>query len=171
MLQIPAYAGALIRATNPDCGDVEHERRVQLRIQRQGLILRKTRPASADVVLHESALRCVVGGPKVMAAQLHHLAHVGTLPNVEVRVLPFSAGFPLGQSTGPFNILDFGADSKGQPIEPTVVYVEGYNGDLYLEKDVSVQRYHQAYAALQCAALDAVTSKNLLRQLAKEYVV
>ncbi|WP_396897527.1 helix-turn-helix domain-containing protein [Nocardia colli] len=169
LLQTADYARALHRLGYPDDSEAELERRVQLRLQRQALITRKCSPATVAVVLHESVLRRVVGGAKVMAAQLRHLADLSTSDNVSVRILPFAAGIPLGDSTGPFTVLEFGTDSKGQPVEPPVVYVEGFTGDLYLERPVDVQRYHRAHESLQRAALDIQTSRQLLRQVAKEF--
>jgi transcriptional regulator with XRE-family HTH domain len=169
LLQTADYATALHRLGYPDEPEAELERRVQLRLQRQALITRKASPATVAVVLHESVLRRVVGGAKVMAAQLRHLADLSTSNNVSVRILPFAAGIPLGDSTGPFTVLEFGTDSKGQPVEPPVVYVEGFTGDLYLERPVDVQRYRRAHECLQRAALDIQTSRHLLRQIAKEF--
>lgn len=171
LLQTADYARALHRLGYPGDSESELERRVQLRLQRQALITRRTSPAKVAVVLHESVLRRVVGGVKVMGAQLRHLADLSTTDNVSVRILPFTAGIPLGDATGPFTVLEFGTDGKGQPVEPPVVYVEGFTGDLYLERPVDVQRYHRAHGSLQHAALDIQTSRQLLRQVAKEFAV
>ncbi|MBF6145026.1 helix-turn-helix domain-containing protein [Nocardia nova] len=170
LLQTPAYAGAMCSTAHPEDTAEEHARRVQLRMRRQTRITRKYQPAVLDVILRESALRCVVGGPKVMSAQLKHLADVSCRPNVSVHVLPDRAGFPLGEAIGSFVILDFGKDRGGQLAEPPVVYVEGFIGDMYLEKPVAVQRYHQAYEGLRQSVMDPVASRSLLRQIAKEYV-
>ncbi|MQY22129.1 hypothetical protein NRB20_52420 [Nocardia sp. RB20] len=169
LLQTPAYASTLIRSVYPDDGPEEHARRVQLRMRRQTRITRKYEPATLDVVLRESVLRGVVGGSKAMAAQLKHLADMGTRSNINVQVLPFSAGFPLGEAVGSFVILEFGADSRGQAVEPPVVYTESFIGELYLAKPIAVQRYHGAYDSLRRSALDATASRALLRQIAKEY--
>ncbi|MFI9507446.1 helix-turn-helix domain-containing protein [Nocardia sp. NPDC052566] len=168
LLQTADYARALNRLGYPDDSDTEIERRVQLRLQRQALITRKVSPATLDVVLDESVLRRAVGGAKVMAAQLRHLADMSTRPNVSLRILPFAAGVPLGDTTGPFTVLTFGTDGKGQPIEPPVVYAEGFTGDLYLERPADVRRYLQAHVCLQRHALDVQPSRHLLRQVAKE---
>ncbi|WP_328412537.1 helix-turn-helix domain-containing protein [Nocardia sp. NBC_00403] len=170
LLQTADYAWALNRLGYPNDSDAELDRRVQLRLQRQALITRKASPAIVDVVLHESVLHRVVGGAKVMAAQLRHLADFSTRENVSLRILPFAAGVPLGVCTGPFTVLEFGTDSKGQPIEPPVVYAEGFTGDLYLERCADVRRYDRAHECLQRCALDIQPSRHLLRQVAKEYV-
>nr|WP_051153071.1 helix-turn-helix transcriptional regulator [Nocardia niigatensis] len=169
LLQTAEYARALNRLGYPEETVAEVDRRVQLRMQRQAMITRRMHPASIAMVLHESVLRRLVGGARVMAAQVRHLAELSTRSNVALRILPFAAGVPLGLSTGPFVILEFGCDSKGQPVEPPVVYVEGFTGDLYLERQGDVQRYRRAQEGLQRCALDVQDSRNLLRQVAKEY--
>ncbi|NKY89625.1 helix-turn-helix domain-containing protein [Nocardia veterana] len=171
LLQTPGYAGAICSAAHPNERSEEHERRVRLRMRRQTRVTRKYQPASLDVILGESALRRVVGGPKVMAAQLKHLADMGTRSNIGVHILPASAGFPLGQAVGPFVIMEFGSSRQGDYVEPPVVYVEGFMGELYLEKPDAVQRYNQAYEDLRRSVLDAVASRALLRQIAKEYAL
>lgn len=62
-----------------------------------------------------------------------------------------------------------GFNVYGEPVEPTVIYVESYAGDLYLEGTTSVELYRQAHTAIRAAALDAADSKNMLRRLAKEF--
>ena len=169
LLQTPSYASVLFHAGFPNDTADEHARRVTLRMRRQARITRKHRPATLRVVLRESALHGVVGGPKIMAAQLRHLADMGTRPNISVQILPFSAGLPLGDAVGSFVVLEFGEDKAGRAIEPPVVFVEGFTGDLYLEKPGAVQRYHDAYEDLRRSAADAVASRAMLRQMAKEY--
>ncbi|PPJ22209.1 helix-turn-helix domain-containing protein [Nocardia nova] len=170
LLQTPAYGSALMHAVHPEDNAEEHARRVQLRIRRQTRITRKYRPATLDVILRESVLHGVVGGPKVMAAQLRHLADMSTRSNVNVHILPFSSGFPLGEAVGPFVVLEFGASRKGEAAEPTVVYTECFTGGLYLAKSQTVRRYHRAYQDLRRGALDVDASRARLRQMAKEYV-
>ncbi|WP_280263843.1 helix-turn-helix domain-containing protein [Nocardia wallacei] len=170
LLQTSAYASVLFHAGFPEDTADEHARRVQLRMRRQMRITRKHEPATLNVILRESVLRCAVGGPKIMAAQLRHLADIGTRPNISLQILPFSVGSPLGEPVGPFVILDFGTDRRGQPVEPPVVYTECFTGGLYLAKPNALQRYHRAYEDLRRSAMDTVASRSLLRQMAKEYV-
>lgn len=169
LLQTPDYARALIRAVNPSGSDDEHSRRLELRIRRQSIVTRKRQAVSLDVVLHESALRSIVGSPDVMVAQLRSLAEIGKLPNVSVRVLPFSAGAPVGSPVGQFAILEFGEDAKGKPVWPPVVYLETFIGCMYLEKPEDVERYDRVHEVLQQASLDETASRSLLRQVAKEH--
>ncbi|MFE3001857.1 helix-turn-helix domain-containing protein [Nocardia sp. NPDC059246] len=167
LLQTADYARALDRIYFPNDSEDEQDRRVQLRMNRQTIITRKARPTKTSVVLHESVLHTVVGGPAVMAGQLRKLADISTRPNVSIRVLPFNAGLPVGTPVGPFVILDFAADQTHEK-EPTVIYVENFTGDMYLEGETDVQHYRVASAIFQRAALDAVSSRNLLRQVARK---
>ncbi|MBF6224845.1 helix-turn-helix domain-containing protein [Nocardia abscessus] len=167
LFQTTEYARTLDRNYFPDDSPAEIERRVQLRVQRQRLITRKLSPAQVDLIVDEGVLRRVVGGAKTMSGQLLHLASLP--PTVTVRVLPSAVGFPLGVSPGPFTVMDFGKDNRGYPIEPTVVYVEAYTGAMYYERADIVRRYRAAHRVLRQVALDESRSKNLLRQVAKEY--
>ncbi|WP_258080964.1 helix-turn-helix domain-containing protein [Nocardia nova] len=138
LFQTPEYARALSRVYFQNLTEEELERHVQLRRRRQAPLTRKTNPLPVDLIVQEAVLRTVVGSPAVMAEQLRYLADFPV--NVTVRVLPFTAGFPVGPATGPFTILEFGQDPKGRDISPTVVYIESYAGDLYLERDKDVAR-------------------------------
>jgi len=169
LLQTLEYARALVRSAAPAETDTQIGQRAQLKHKRQALIKRKTRPADLHVILLECALRRVVGNHTVMAAQLAHLADVSTWPNVALRVLPFEAGIPLGDPMGPFTVLDFGTDAKGRATQPSIVYLENFVGDLYLEKSRDVERYDVAHQAIRRAALDDTESRSLIRQIAKEY--
>ncbi|WP_458689096.1 helix-turn-helix domain-containing protein [Nocardia tengchongensis] len=170
LVQTADYARALIGAFYRNSSPAEIDQRVELRLKRQTIITRRADPVKLDLLLHESALHRMVGGPKVMAAQLRQLAEVSKLPNVSIRIQPFAAGCAWGIPHGPFVILDFGADAKGQPIEPPLVYFEG-NGkaDLYLEKEEDVQRYHELASAVRRSALDETRTRDLLRTVSRSY--
>src|SRR5690606_41773478 len=109
----------------------------------------------------------VAGKPPTSAAHLSQLSDVSTRPNLSIRVLPYKAGFPLGGPVGPYVILEF-PTKPGAEADPTVVYIENYTGDLYLEGEHDVEKYRFASARIQRAALDAVSSRNLFRQLRSE---
>ncbi len=169
LLQTADYARILTRLAHPSEPDSEIARRVEMRIRRQTLLTRKRKPAPLDVILDESALYRVIGGRRIMDVQLRHLADMGTRPNITIRVLPFGAGVPLGDLTGPFIILDFLESKRGVPVEPSMVYAEGYAGAMYLDDPDVVERYRRAHAALGEVALSVQDSRQLLRDKAREY--
>lgn len=169
LLQTAAYARALIGAFFYDSSPEEIERRVQVRLDRQVIVARKRSPLNLDLILDESALHRVVGGPGVMRSQLTQLAEVSKLDNVSLRIHPHSAGYPRGISHSSFVVLDFGTDSRRHPIEPPVVYLDGgMSNDLYIEKPELVRRYTEMVDHLRLTALDETTTRELLRRVAKE---
>lgn len=170
LLQTADYARTMIRHYYVKESDSDIDRRVELRMKRQIIVKRKAEPVKLDVVVHQSALHRVVGNHRVMANQLRHLADASTWPNIELRILPFAAGLPMGVLPGGFVILDFGFDTKRRPVEPPVIFVENVlTANIYLEKPYDVDRYRELSATLHQASLDAADSRALLRKVAKEY--
>lgn len=170
LLQTPDYARSLISSFYRDESAEDIERRVALRMKRQAIVMRKADPVQLELLLHESALRRVVGGREVMAAQLRHLAEVSKRPNIDIRIQPDSAGYTRGLFHGPFVLLSFGTDAKGRPLEPPLVYFEGHGKpDIYLESYEDVRRYDELAADIRSTAHDDVRSRELLRRAAREY--
>ncbi len=164
LLQTEDYARAVIKVDKPDVDDEEIERRVHLRIARQGLIRRHTAPPDLHVVLDEGILRRPVGGHAVMAAQLNSLTEVSELPNVALRIAPFDVGAHYGMTSGPFVILRFPLNGNGEESEPATVYVDGFTGDLYLDKPREVGQYMKAFEGIWRIALDEPTSRDLIHR-------
>ena len=129
ILQTKEYAHALYRLGGR-LSEEERERAVQVRLQRQALLVRRLPAAPRlDAVLSEAVLRRGVGGPAVMGGQLDQLLKLSDLPNVSVRVLPLAAGPQPGAVAGSFVILDFPATKGGRAApEPSVVYSESLTG-------------------------------------------
>lgn len=169
LLQTRPYARILAHTAHPDEGESMLDGRLELRARRQRRITHNRRPPQLNMLVAETVLRRRIGGDKIMADQLKHLADTSTLDNVTLRVLPFSAGMPTGDQIGAFVVIDFELDGRGQPAAPTTVYCEGYSSDMYSEKPDVVERYLTAYRDLQRAALDEGSSRKLVRDIAKEY--
>ena len=168
LLQTEDYARTLIAADNPGVDDEEISRRVHVRMARQPLIRRATAPLHLQVALNEGILRRPVGGPRIMSGQLARLAEVSELPNVSLRVVPFSAGLHPGLMSGPFVILRFPLNGDGRESEPATVYVDGFTGALYLDKPGEVERYAQAFGGIWDACLDEAASRDLIHHAAEE---
>lgn len=169
LAQTPDFARSLFTTVHPEATSSEIDRRVEIRMNRQVLFTRKACPIEVDMVLDESVLHRVIGSTKIMATQLRRLADLSTRDNFSIRVLPFAAGLPLGDPTGPFIVLDFGLDGNGQTIEPTVVYVESYTGAMYFTDQRVVERYQRAATKHRGLALGAQASRDLLRKAAREF--
>ncbi|MGW2634561.1 helix-turn-helix domain-containing protein [Streptomyces chattanoogensis] len=169
LLQTKGYARTIISAGHPDEGADEIERRVNLRIARHKLISRATDPPTLNVALNEAVLRRPIGGHTVMAPQLTHLLEASGLPNVTIRVVPFSAGLNFGVLTGPFTVLRFPVNRDGKPTEPPTVYSDGFTGALYLDKEREIQRYTTAFQDIWNTALDEKASQDLISETAGNY--
>ncbi|MFC9996398.1 helix-turn-helix domain-containing protein [Nocardia sp. NPDC127526] len=169
LLQIADYDRSLVSHIWPDDSPEEWERRVQLKMQRQRIITRRTQPVSLDAVVGEAALRRVTGSRNIMAAQLRHLADRSTEDNVELRILPFEAGFPGGTSMPPFVLLQYGDSAPGEPVEPPVVFLEGIVGNMYIEDADDVANFSRSFDRLKNGALDGNDSRQMLRQIAREH--
>ena len=73
--------------------------------------------------------------------------------------MPFSAGLHYGIMSGPFVILRFPLNGDGRASEPPTVYVDGFTGDLYLDKAKEIDRYDEAFNGMWLAALDEQASQ------------
>ncbi len=164
LLQTERYARTLIEADNPGVDSAEIDRRVHLRLARQALLTRVTAPPQLFVVLNEATIRRPVGGDLVMAGQLRRLLESGELPNLSLRVMPFSTGLHYGIMSGPFVILRFPVNGDGRATEPPTVYVDGFTGALYLDKPGEIERYDRAFSDIWATSLDEAASRDLIQQ-------
>ncbi|MYY08838.1 helix-turn-helix domain-containing protein [Streptomyces sp. SID4919] len=169
LLQTDGYVRAVMCTHRPGISADDLAGRVQLRMERQRILTRAADPTVLRVALSEAAVRRQVGGAEVMAGQLAHLVYVSGLPNVSVRLVPFSAGMHSGVIAGPFVVLRFPARGDGAQTEPPTVYADGYTGGLYLDKLAEVEQYENAFAGIWSAALDEEATRRLLADVAGSY--
>jgi transcriptional regulator with XRE-family HTH domain len=167
LFQTEDYARTLIVADNPGVAQAEIDRRVGLRMARQALVRRPIDPPTLQVALNESVLRWPVGGIGTMVAQLERLVEASELPNVSLRVIPFSGGRHPGMLSGSFNILRFPLNGNGEESEPPTVYADLFTGALYLDKPGEIKRYDDAFAGIWDHALDEPSSRELIQQEAE----
>ncbi|MFE2408720.1 helix-turn-helix domain-containing protein [Kitasatospora sp. NPDC059408] len=90
LLQCRDYARAMFEAGGTDERPEVIEDRVNARLARQERFLAEGGPQLV-VLLDESAIRSVVGGPRVMVRQMYHLLRVAEHGNIVVQVVPFTA--------------------------------------------------------------------------------
>ncbi|WP_433564617.1 helix-turn-helix domain-containing protein [Nocardia sp. CA-151230] len=170
LLQTADYARALDRLNFPDDTEHELERRIHVRRQRQNILICSREPATMAIILHENVLRTVVGNNRVMSAQCRHVADMSTRDNIDIRVVTYQAGLPLGAAVPPFTIMDFENSAQGnQVVEPAQVYCEGYAGSAYLEKRTDVVIFRRAFRKLQQASLDVRSSRDIIREIARRH--
>jgi hypothetical protein len=147
-LQTEQYARAIYGAEQALPEDAT-ERHVKLRMQRQAALAARHPMPRLVTVLGEGVLTRQVGGPDVLRAQVEHLRQAALQHNVEILVLPWSAGAHAAMA-GAFRIMDF-----EDPEDPDVVYLESHIGALYLEEPAEVQEYRRIFSLI-CEASVAI---------------
>jgi hypothetical protein len=165
LFRTAAYTRTLIMSTRPGIGD-HIDQLVRSCLSRQTLVIRGNSPLPATVILRETLVRCPVGGAAVMAEQLRHLAEMAGLPNVCLRVLPFSAGMHPGLVTGSFTLLQF--PPSGPESDAAVVHTAGLTGELFLDKPGEIRGYREAHATMLGCSLDETATRDLLCAAANE---
>jgi hypothetical protein len=95
-----------------------------------------------------------------MRDQLRHMAALGELDTVTLRVLPTAIGAHAALASG-FIILSF-----GDLYEPDMAYVEHTLGALSLDKAGDVARATLTFERVLSAALDPAESLALIRRVA-----
>ena len=136
LVQTAEYAATVIGADDPRVSPEVVEQRVRFRMQRQQAVLGADPGPSITVVLVEGVLR--FGSPKVMGPQITHLRTVAERPNVDIRVLAFTAGtYPR---RGSFALLDFDDDE-----DPSVAYVEVPGGARYFDRPADRTDYETVF--------------------------
>jgi len=159
LLQTAEYARAIATAGRPESDEDELAAMIGVRLQRQKR-LTCVKPLTLQVILNEAVLHRIVGGPEVMRAQLEQLVKLSRLPNVTVRILPFSAGAHPAMASA-FSLLRFDA-CPGM----NTAYLENGRGALYLDAAADLARYNWVFDELRGLALGPGKSRALLVRVA-----
>ncbi|MEU0548583.1 helix-turn-helix transcriptional regulator [Micromonospora sp. NPDC005979] len=161
LLQTREYARAVVLLGHGGAGVAEIDRRVDLRMQRQQLLLRD-KPPLLWAVVDEAALRRPIGGPEVMRGQLTALIEATKSPTVRLQVIPFAAGGHAAAG-GAFTILRFGDQEL-----PDIVYIEQLTSALYLDKRDDLDYYAVAMERLCVEAEPPERTPEILGRLLEE---
>ena len=161
LFQTEDYARAVTRLGHKTVPADEIERRVAVRLQRQGLLSRPDPPRIWSV-MDEAVLRRPAGGPALMRAQCQHLIELAGVPQVTLKIVPFATGGHAGES-GSFTVLRFEERDL-----PDVVYLEQLTGATYLDQRPDVERYLEAADELSGAALTPAGTRQFIEQVAQE---
>jgi transcriptional regulator with XRE-family HTH domain len=162
LLQTEDYARALIVGSGEEIVQpADMEKYLRLRMERQQR-LAGAEPLKLRVILGEAALFTQIGGPAVLGAQLAHLIEQAeTSPNIEVRVLPYTAGAHPAVSCN-FTVLAFpGAEDAA---EPEVIYTENIVAFVLQDDSEEVTRFQRIYDRVWGMTVDAAASIEMMRQ-------
>lgn len=154
LCQTAAYASALLQLLG---GPAEHgaseddvARMVAARMRRGALLYEPGRHIT--VLVAEASLHARIGGPRVMPAQLEHLAGLATSAKATVGVIPL----------GEFPVLA----QHGWYQRDRVVTIETTAGDLEVSDPVEVAQYERWADALTSVALTGSDAADLCLKLA-----
>lgn len=161
LLQTRPYARAILRAGFPNESADDLERRVDLRLRRQGLLERPDVP-TLWCVMEEAVLHKIIGGAQVMREQIDRLLEAAELSSVTIDIVPFTAGAHVG-AFAPFTYFRFDA-----PELPDVVYTELLSGAVYLDQRPDVVAHLEAHNRMSLLT-SSRDSKALLNRMRKEY--
>ncbi|MFI8188548.1 helix-turn-helix domain-containing protein [Streptomyces sp. NPDC085946] len=161
LLQTPDYARALAVGNGHWEDPDEIEPFVESRMARQTR-LDGENPLELWAVVHEAALRQLVGGREVMREQLGHLLDMARLTHVKVQVLPFLAGAHPGM-TSAFTIVSF-----AEPGALDVVHVDTASSAVWLESDTDAEHHNRLFDRITRLSLAQRNSVRLIDGILKE---
>jgi hypothetical protein len=162
LLQTPDYVRAMSGVLVPEVSAERTEELVEVKRRRQGRLSAES-PLPLSVILDEAVLHRAVGGPAAMAVQLDRLIEATRIYKVTIRVIPYSAGAHAAMDST-FTIMEF-----ADPV-PSVVYVEGLVGWIYIERPQDVARYEHVFDRLQDSALSSQDSIELIAKVSANYL-
>lgn len=154
LLQTEAYARDVITSISP--GEVEEE--LADRMARQTRLLGEDAP-DLHVIIDESVLDRVIGGPEVFRAQLAKLLDPG--PTVTVRVLPYSEQAHPGLG-GPITILDL-------PEGDTIAFGDSQAPGGLVDDPRRLARLERAWEWISARALPVDASADWITAVLEDY--
>ncbi|MFE3653219.1 MULTISPECIES: helix-turn-helix domain-containing protein [unclassified Streptomyces] len=160
VLQTDDYARAVFAAYRPNHTPEELDDEVVTRTQRARILDGPLKPV-VWTLLDESVLRRRVGGPQVMAEQLHKIADLAEAGRLRLHVLPYGVG-AHGLMESYLTLMSF-EDSA------PVAYVEGFLTGNLMDDPALVAASQTAYALALSDALSQQESLALVRAAAEEH--
>ncbi|MFJ8964667.1 helix-turn-helix domain-containing protein [Lentzea sp. NPDC102401] len=157
VFQLPGYTNAVLQDDDP-------VRTARLAMVREAWATRLTDkdPLAVRAVFPEAVLRQVIGGPRVMKAQLLHLMEVSEHEAVTVQVVPRGAGaYPAMGS--PFTLLGFPHRQHND-----VAYLETFIKGEYVEEPGLTEQCALRFESLRDVALGTGESLELIAEAAAD---
>lgn len=140
----------------------ETERRTAVRMQRQERLVGEDRLELIAVVSEGALLRCAQHG-SIAHEQLVKLHDRAQWPNIELRVLPFSAGLHVGMA-GAFTLLSF-----PDRLLPDAAHQEYAVGGHIVDDESVVSQLDRLFSKLRSQALPPEESLAVLAELAAKH--
>ncbi|MFF2078828.1 helix-turn-helix transcriptional regulator [Kitasatospora sp. NPDC058162] len=150
LFQTPDYARIVINRLRISSGG-SVEDLVQVRMARQSILTRPN-PVQVWAVIHEAALCSNANRPEIMVPQLDRLLTLGSLPNINIQVMPIGAAIHAGM-TGALALMGF---PQRQDLD--VVLVEGLLSSMWVEDPADVEIYRAKFQEITAEAMSVDSS-------------
>ncbi|MFE0888661.1 Scr1 family TA system antitoxin-like transcriptional regulator [Streptomyces rochei] len=160
ILQTEGYARAVLRTAFPRISEEECDRRLVTRLERAKVLDDPVTPV-VWALLDEAVLHRWIGGRRVMAEQLRHLASLAQGGRIQVHVLPFTLGtHPLLSNM--LTLMWF-------EDQPPVAYAEGLHMGMLHDTPSVVQELQHRYDFALGNALPLEETLALLKATARGF--
>jgi hypothetical protein len=162
LLQVEAYADALLRYVEPGASEPEIARNVELRMRRQQIIGSQG-SCRLWAIVEEATLRNQYIGSPVMREQIRHLIEIAEQPNISLQILRDDRG-DNDTLKEPLTVFRFAEPHVGD----VAILGPRRPGGLVMHERKDVEHYNQVLSYLgtrACAAQDVQGTPALLRRI------
>ncbi len=160
LLQCEEYVRAMFSIGNARNSPRLLEERIETRLNRQRPFLVADGP-TLMVVLDESAIRTVIGGPGVMRRQMEHLLAVTERSNIVLEVVPFGRAVPAAPATSMVLML--------MPDGREWVYSESLYRGHFSDAPSVVEESRRELDMVRTGVLSPADSRALIAEAMEEY--
>ncbi|MDF9813755.1 helix-turn-helix transcriptional regulator [Streptomyces sp. SPB162] len=160
MMQTEDYARAVFTYVKPDLPSQDIDARVEHRLRRR-LLFDKDQPPEFTAIIHEAALRIMVGTRKTAHEQLNHLLSLSERQRVTVHVIPFSAE---GFAGAGYSMLYAG----GRVPQLDTVVLDGAHHSMFLDTESQLRKHRAVLAKVEASALHPEESRELIHRIAQD---
>ncbi|WP_158566875.1 helix-turn-helix domain-containing protein [Actinomadura craniellae] len=157
VLQTDDYTWAYVKSGTPKDFEAEMAERIA---RKNNAFLSRKDSVEIWAVIDESVLARVVGDNQVMRGQLEHLLTVADMPQVILRVIPFSSGAHLGVD-GSLQILSLETRD--------IAYSGAQNGGRLIEGPIEVRELSVKYDRIGAKAASEEASRDIIKRYLERY--
>ncbi|MEF9903988.1 DUF5753 domain-containing protein [Streptomyces sp. P9-A2] len=159
-LQTEDYARAVFAYRIPELPQEELEARVRHRMQRKN-VLEGSTPTPYEAVIHEAALRIMVGDRGTSRAQLARLLEFSERGHATVRVIPFE----LEGFAGAASAMTY---AGGSVSKLDTVVRDGPHGAAFIDSEAQLVAFRTLFHRVEDVSLSPEQSHDFIHKLAKE---
>jgi transcriptional regulator with XRE-family HTH domain len=157
LLQTREYSLSLMLGAGLARGQAEQG--TVVRMGRQEVLTRR-KPGNFLAIVGEQAIRSPACDDETMIEQLHHLLAMAARPNIDIHLLPFSAGYTPALE-GQFILLEFHRDKP-------VVHLQSYWSASMITNIRAVQSYQAAVDSIRHKAMTPKESIDLIEEIVND---